>query len=234
MVNRIDPVQDEAQAFPTEDGEAMHDAHILILAAGSSRRMRGSDKLMEPVDAAPQIARITRVALATGAPVTVVLPPDRPQRRAALAGTRARVVIADAADEGMAESVKAGLTALPPQAAVMLLLADLPEITTEDLRQMLSAWRATPQLILRAMSAEGEPGHPVCFPAWTRPDLETLRGDEGARAVLRHHAGRMRMFALPGNHATTDLDTPEDWRDWRASRRENALRPPSEPSPHNP
>ena len=196
----------------------MHEPAILILAAGASSRMRGGDKLMEMVGSAPQIARITRAAIATGAAVTVVLPPGQPQRRAALAGCRARVVVATEAGDGMAASLRAGLASLPADLPVMLLLADLPEITAEDLRQMLAAWRVTPQLILRAKDADDAPGHPVCFPVWARPDLEELSGDQGARAVLLRHAGRVRMFALPDHHATTDLDTPEDWLAWRAGQ----------------
>jgi CTP:molybdopterin cytidylyltransferase MocA len=43
-----------------------------------------------------------------------------------------------------------------------------------------------------------------------------LSGDEGARAILRRHPPR--LLALPGRHAVTDLDTPEDWARWRAAR----------------
>ena len=54
------------------------DAHILLLAAGSSSRMRGGDKLLEPVAGRPLLTRIAEAALATGLPVHVALPPDRP------------------------------------------------------------------------------------------------------------------------------------------------------------
>lgn len=221
----VDLGRGRAQAGPkvtlnTHVGQAMTPAAptILILAAGAGTRMRGGDKLMETIDQTPLLTRITRAAVATGVAVTVVLPPNRPERRAALAGARAQIVLARNAGQGMAESLTTGLAALPAAAPVMLLLADMPEITAEDLRQMLAAWRATPDLILRATDAEGAPGHPVCFPAWARSELMELRGDEGARAILRRHAGRMRHFTLPGRHATTDLDTPGDWQEWRASQ----------------
>ena len=37
-------------------------AHILLLAAGSSSRMRGGDKLIEPVAGEPLLTRIARAA----------------------------------------------------------------------------------------------------------------------------------------------------------------------------
>mgnify|MGYP006184317219 CR=1 FL=1 len=48
---------------------------------------------------------------------------------------------------------------------------------------------------------------------------QTLSGsDEGARSVLVRHRARLRLVPLPGHHATTDLDTPEDWAAWRAAQ----------------
>lgn len=194
------------------------EAHILILAAGSSSRMRGGDKTLEPVEGLPQLRRIAQAALATGLPVTVALPPDRPSRAGALQGLDlARVTVPDPG-QGMAASLVAGLSAIPPGAGVMLLLADLPEITAADLQQVVAEWRAEPQAILRGAAADGTPGHPVCFPPDLRDDLMTLRGDEGARSILVRHRARLRLVALPGRHATTDLDTPEDWAAWRGAR----------------
>lgn len=190
--------------------------HILLLAAGTSSRMRGGDKLLEPVAGEALLTRIARAALATGAPVTVTLPPDRPARTAAVAGLPvARVTVHDP-QQGMSASLAAGLAAIPPACGIMLLLADLPEITAEDLSHLLNVWRDEPEAILRATAADGTPGHPVCFPPDLRDDLLTLRGDEGARAVLIRHRARLRTAPLPGTHATTDLDTPEDWAAWRA------------------
>ncbi len=192
--------------------------HILILAAGSSSRMRGGDKLLEQVDGAPQLARITKAALATGLPVTVALPPDRPNRQAALRGLPAQCVTVPDPAQGMAASLVAGLASIPRHAGVMLLLADLPDITAKDLITLRDAWAQEPQAILRGADCDGTPGHPVCLPPDLRDDLMTLKGDEGARAVLVRHRARMRLIALPDHHATTDLDTPEDWAAWRAAR----------------
>jgi CTP:molybdopterin cytidylyltransferase MocA len=195
------------------------DAHILLLAAGSSSRMRGGDKLLEPIADRPLLTRIATAALATGLPVHVALPPDRPARRAALAGLAVHPVTVPDPDRGMAQSLKAGLAALPPGAGVMLVLADLPEITAEDLITLRDCWRAEPEAILRGAAADGTPGHPVCFPPDLRDDLMTLQGDEGARSVLVRHRARLRLVPLPDRHATTDLDTPEDWAQWRTAGR---------------
>lgn len=179
--------------------------------------MRGGDKLLEQVAGRPLLAQVAQAAIGTGVPVTVALPPDRPARAAALEGLALRQVTVSDAKDGMAQSLKAGLAGIPAAAGVMLLLADLPEITTQDLRIILDCWQEEPQAILRGAAADGTPGHPVCFPPDLRDDLMTLKGDEGARSVLVRHRARLRLVPLPGRHATTDLDTPEDWAAWRAA-----------------
>ena len=177
--------------------------------------MRGTDKLLEVVDGQPLLTRITSTALATGAKVTVTLPPDRPLRKLALDGLAVTQIIVPDAVTGMAASLKAGFSATPPDAPILLLLADLPEITVDDLTLMLREWQATPEMILRGSAKDGKPGHPVCLPVWCRPDIAQLHGDEGARSVLSRYHDRLRLVTLPGTHATTDLDTPEDWALWR-------------------
>lgn len=190
---------------------------ILILAAGASRRMRGGDKLLEPVGAVPLLRRVAQVALDTGLSTRVALPPDRPDRLAALEGLAIERILVPEATEGMAASLRAGLAATPQGAATLLLLADMPEIDAEDLRVMIAAHRAQPQRIMRGATTSGKAGHPVIFPAWAKPELMALAGDTGAKAFLQAHAQRVDLIPLPATHATTDLDTPEDWAEWRAA-----------------
>ncbi|MCL4187246.1 MAG: nucleotidyltransferase family protein [Rhodobacteraceae bacterium] len=190
---------------------------ILILAAGAAARMRGTDKLLLAVDGVPLIVRQARAALATGCPVVVTLPPAAAARRAALAGLPVQTVEVAEAAEGMGASLRAGVSALPAgTTAVLVLLADLPEIEAGDLARLLSAHAAWPGAILRGTAEDGRPGHPVLFPAAFLPALRLVAGDAGARELLAAHAGQVRPVPLPGARAVTDLDTPEAWAEWRA------------------
>lgn len=190
---------------------------ILLPAAGASARMRGADKLLETLGGTPLLARQAARALETGARVIVTLRPGDTARAAALRPLAcARLALVDVPDaaEGMAASLRAGIAALPPGAeAVMILPPDMPDLTTEDLARVIDARAAHPDAILRATSADGRPGHPVIFPARLFPAIAALRGDTGARVILA--AESPVSIALPGSHALTDLDTPEDWAAWR-------------------
>ncbi len=190
---------------------------VLILAAGASSRMGGADKLMQIVDGRPLIRRQADIALASGlGPVFVALPPGPHPREAALRGLDLRIVpVADAA-EGMNASLRAGLAALPACDAMMILLADLPDLMAGDLKTVAqTVVLKSDILVWRGASHDGKPGHPVVFRADLFPALQALTGDGGGREAVALAGDRVRLVPLPGDRARADLDTTEAWDDWR-------------------
>lgn len=190
--------------------------HILILAAGASSRMRGTDKLVQPVDGKPILRRVAATALATGAPVTVTLPPHAPAREAALSGLAvARVTVPDAS-LGMSRSLVRGVAAISAngtgaQDGIMILPADMPGFTTEALVGLIRRFAERPDNIWRGATEDGKEGHPTIFPTDLWQELAAVSGDEGGRSVIQAHRNRVSLMPLPGQMATLDLDTPEDW-----------------------
>ena len=190
----------------------------ILLAAGASRRMGGSDKLMEPVDGEALIARQARRLGESGADETVVvLPPGDNARHAALAGTGARAVENARASEGMGTSIAAGVAAARTDAdAVIILPADMPEIGAEAIDRLVAAYDpGEGRAIVRATADDGTPGHPVLFGRRFFEALRALEGDRGARGVIEEHAAFLTDVALPGRAALVDLDSPEEWEAWR-------------------
>jgi molybdenum cofactor cytidylyltransferase len=195
---------------------------IVILAAGQSSRMRGTDKLLEVVAGAPLIRRQAITALEVGLPVWITLPPNKPLRAAALEGLPVSLVYVPDAEMGLAHSIRAANSAVPSGWSIFLLLADLPDIEAQDLQKVYSAAKQSPNSIIRATTEAGLPGHPIVFPASYRAELGRLTGDQGAREILKKQAADTVFVRLPGERALTDLDTPEQWADWRAQRAADA------------
>jgi CTP:molybdopterin cytidylyltransferase MocA len=100
----------------------------------------------------------------------------------------------------------------------MILPADMPELTAEALTTVIASFEAVPDRIVRARSASGQPGHPAIFPRSLWPELSAISGDTGGVSVIRAHPERVTFVNLPGDMATLDLDTPEEWQAWRARR----------------
>lgn len=185
---------------------------ILILAAGASSRMRGSDKLLELVDGMPLLRHRALAALAASSDVFITLPTKNHPRAQTLRGLPVTLIPVPDAATGMAASLRTGVTALPECNHFMVLLADLPEITAVDMATLITQIDNN-HLIFRGTSATDTPGHPIIFHAQLRPLFAGLTGDNGGRDIIAGHP--TKLIALPGQHATRDLDTPEDWAEWR-------------------
>jgi molybdenum cofactor cytidylyltransferase len=186
---------------------------ILILAAGASSRMRGRDKLLEIVDGMPLLRQRALAALGVSAQVFITLPAPNHPRAMALNGLAVKIIPIPDATTGMSASLRHGVAALPECNHFMVLLADLPEITRADMTSL--ATQIDPDhLIFRGQTTDGTPGHPIIFDTSLRPLFADLTGDNGGKDIITAH--RTKLITLPDQHATRDLDTPEDWAAWRA------------------
>jgi len=197
----------------------------LILAAGASARMGGSDKLTEDVDGVPMLQRTVAEAERSRADETVVVlgaedDPRTAPREALIQGGGARLVHNPESAEGMASSIRAGLAAIDPRAeAVVVIPADMPLLTADHIDAVIAAFApAAGREICRAVDQAGRPGHPALFGRRFFEALSRLSGDQGARPVIVEHPDFVAEVPTPGRGATADLDTPEDWRAFRERR----------------
>lgn len=196
--------------------------HILILAAGASSRMRGADKLLQPIEGTPILRHVAQVALATGAPVWVTLPVGAEARKAMLSDLAVWIVEVADASLGMSRSLFRGIAAIMAgdpgtDDGIMILPADMPGFTPAALTDLIARFIVEPQRLWRGATRDGQVGHPTIFPRDLWPSLLTVTGDEGGRSVVQANRDRVMTLTLPGQMATLDLDTPEDWAAYRAS-----------------
>ncbi|MEX0306904.1 MAG: NTP transferase domain-containing protein [Ruegeria sp.] len=197
----------------------MTEIPIILLAAGQSSRMGGTDKLMQPVEGVPLLRQVAQRAVAVG-PVIVALPPAPHPRYGALEGLDVQPVEIPDAWEGMNASLRGAMALVPANApAVMILLSDLPDLTSDDLRCVLGSVETHPDnLVWRGATDNGKPGHPVVFDRSLFADLSKLTGDSGAQSVVRQCVGKVHLHRLPAQNALLDLDTHADWANWKANR----------------
>jgi len=183
----------------------------VILAAGASTRM-GTPKQLLELDHKPLLVRAVEAALASDAwPVVVVLGAHAEKIRPSLA--RFPVLIAEnpAWAEGMASSIRAGVTTLRQFSraleAVVIALCDQPAFSADTVARLVATQRASGRSIVAARYA-GRHGAPALFLAEHFPALVALTGEEGARALLNDWPERVASVDLP--ELAVDLDTPAD------------------------
>jgi molybdenum cofactor cytidylyltransferase len=182
--------------------------HVIVLAAGSSSRL-GQPKQLVKLTGRPVLSAVVSNAVAiAGHAVTVVLGSHAAELTQMLRHSSASVVVNRNWEEGLASSIRCGLTAAPPACdAALIMLGDQVAVTTEDLRRLINAWKGEDGTIAASVY-QGHVGVPAIFPSWCFSELRELRGDQGARAIIERHSHRLARVPMP--NAAVDLDTPED------------------------
>jgi molybdenum cofactor cytidylyltransferase len=184
----------------------------VILAAGASTRM-GQPKQLLPRAGRPLLVRAVEAALASPAwPVVVVVGAHGDAIRAALAKLPVLVTENPAWAEGMASSIRAGVTTLGQFSraldGALIALCDQPAFSADTIAQLVAAQRATGRSIVAAHYA-GRHGAPALFLREHFPTLAALTGEEGARTLLNGQPERIASVDLPA--LALDLDTPADY-----------------------
>ena len=184
----------------------------VVLAAGGSSRL-GRPKQLLPIGGEPLLRHTLRAMLNSALDdVVVVVGHEAEAVRAAIADLPVRVVRNPDYALGQSTSVIAGLGALTPTTeAAIFLLGDQPGTRPEVIDALITTWRATHAPIV-APQYTGGIGNPVLFAPSVFPELLTLKGDRGARSIVRAYQRQGRLEIVPiGHPAPPDVDTESDY-----------------------
>jgi molybdenum cofactor cytidylyltransferase len=188
----------------------------IVLAAGAGSRFGGAKltapwrggRLIDGALAAAFAAPVRSVTVVTGAD-PMVEPAARAFAEARGESARLRLVHAADHAEGMAAPLRTGVGSLPYDAAgAFVFLGDMPLIPPAILPSLAEALAAGAEAA--APSFQGQRGHPVLFSAALFPALAALKGDEGARSVLRGLGDRLALIETDDAGVLVDIDRPGD------------------------
>jgi molybdenum cofactor cytidylyltransferase len=169
--------------------------HAIVLAAGGSTRF-GSAKQLVRIGDRPLLSLVAgRAAEVVGHALLIVLGAQAAELAPLLRHSGGSTVVNRDWREGLASSIRTGVARLPAC------------VTAEDLRRLAGAWRRQP-LCVAAAQYSGSVGAPAIFPRHLFSELSDLRGDSGARVLLKRHADS--LVKVPMTSAAFDLDTPDD------------------------
>jgi len=117
----------------------------------------------------------------------------------------------------MGASLAFGIAVTSDADAWLVALADMPFLDRETVARISARLRLGTDRIV-APSYRGRRGHPVGFRRDLLPDLLSLDGDRGARALLADHASEVSILECDDEGVLLDVDTGDDLgrrRRWR-------------------
>jgi molybdenum cofactor cytidylyltransferase len=183
----------------------------LVLAAGAGRRFGGGKQLAE-LDGRPLLEHALASAAQSGLdPRFVVLGANAERILATVELHGHEAVLCADWDEGMAASLRAGVTAARGAGAdaILITLGDQPGVGAEAIARVVAA-RGGPEGASRAVRAtyDGVPGHPALLEGSLFDALLMLRGDEGARGVFK--SANTHLVPCDDVAVPTDVDVVDD------------------------
>jgi molybdenum cofactor cytidylyltransferase len=182
----------------------------LVLGAGASRRL-GPPKQLLPFRGTTMLGWVVDQVQHAGSldEVVIVLGRAADQIREEVDFGAAHIVENPVYGAGCSSSYHAGIGTLnPDSAAIMIILGDMPGITTEVIDRLAAAWRAGDAPIALC-SYQGRKGHPLIFARSMFAQLVDLHGDKAAWKLVDANAEFVQEvhFDLP---FPDDVNTPED------------------------
>ncbi len=186
----------------------------ILLAAGTSSRMGGRNKLLEEIDGVPMIKRTAEAVTASSArPVLVVTGRDQVDIEAALSGLNLDLTHNPAFEDGMAGSLKTGLAALPPAVdGAIICLGDMPLVTPADIDKLIAAFDEEEGRTIIVPAHDGKWGNPVVWSHVYFDEMARIEGDKGARGLLHSYADKICEVEMEGDRIFRDFDTPEAFK----------------------
>jgi molybdenum cofactor cytidylyltransferase len=184
----------------------------VLLAAGASRRMGGPNKLLARIGSGAPMVRVTAEALVEAGvqPMIVVTGRDAGAVEQALQGLDVRFVQNADYESGLASSLRAGVAAVPEDAAgVLVALGDMPLVGAKVVRRLAAGFNPAEGRLICVPVHQGRRGNPVLFSRRFLQELMALTGDEGARSLLARHPEDVAEIEAGSTTIFADFDTPE-------------------------
>ena len=185
---------------------------VIVLAAGASTRM-GSPKQLLPYKGKTLLQHVVDTAKAAEAELVVtVLGANEEVMLENLSSEIEPFVVNSNWREGMASSIQTGLKKvlelLPGLEAVAFLVGDQPFLSSTVINELFALMENTGSPIV-ACNYEGAVGVPAVFSKTVFPALMELKGEEGAKKLIRAAGARVALLDFP--QGAVDVDTKEDY-----------------------
>ena len=185
----------------------------VLLAAGYARRF-GSNKLLHPLPPGSENAGVP-IALASARHFAEALPESiaviRPRAQKLgkmLRDAGCHTVVCKNAADGMGVSLAEGVRAASDAHGWVVALADMPYLKPDTIRVV--ARGLSEGAAIAAPTFRGERGHPVGFARRFLDELSALRGDAGARDILKAHPDWITLYEVDDPGVLRDIDELSD------------------------
>ena len=192
----------------------------ILVAAGTSSRMGGENKLLLPLANDTVIGTtLNHLARTDSSQLIVVTGRDAQIVEAEISkinpevsGQKSKIVHNPDYEKGLTTSIQAGLRAIDNAEAVMVCLGDMPLIKTEDYRFLMSSFASQNEYSIQVPFYGEQKGNPVIFGRQHFTEILNHTQMNGCSLVVRRNSGSVCRIQVSSDRFIQDIDTPNDYQ----------------------
>tara|TARA_Y100000741_G_scaffold4169_1_gene3561 strand:+ start:734 stop:1339 length:606 start_codon:yes stop_codon:yes gene_type:complete len=184
-----------------------------ILAAGSSQRMHGNNKLLLPFKDKTLINAVCQTIIDSHLePIFVVTGFENNKVAKALPKSIDKIIYNKDWQKGMAQSINKAIISLPKNIdGNMIILGDMPLIKVETINRLREAFlRYNGKKIIYA-NHFGKQVNPVIFPKKYFNEILLLDGDIGCKNIITQNIENSFGVSIDSSEVIFDCDTKKDY-----------------------
>ena len=190
----------------------------IILAAGNSSRM-GTAKQLLPIGNTTLLGVVVKNALLAKTHKTYcVLGSNSEKIIPSLQEYDVEIILNQDYKKGLSSSIVKGINHVKTQNfdAVLIMLGDQPLVDTSFINNLIALYYKNPSCITASSYAKGV-GVPAIFPKKFFNELEKLKGDKGAKELLKTKKEQVYKAKFPVD--LIDIDTYEEYLQFKKRQR---------------
>ena len=186
----------------------------IVLAAGSSKRMNGINKLILPYKNKTIISTVVTNILAAGIEeVIVVVGYEAEKVKEALENLPVIIINNPDHEKGLTTSIQQGVSCAKGN-GYMICLSDMVLITPEEYIFLKSSFEK--QWLMNAACIcvpryKNEKGNPVIFSSWYKRVILEHGEMEGCKEIVQSNRNNISWVDMQSTHILEDIDYPGDY-----------------------
>ncbi len=183
----------------------------IILAAGQSRRMGATNKLLIDIDGQPMVTRVANaISASSAAPVIAVVGHQSDKVREALRSEAIQFAENRKYADGLSTSLAAGIAALPSDIdGVLICLGDMPRVSAANIDRLIAAFDPLEGRAICVPTYNGKQGNPILLARRFFGEMVEITGDRGARHLIDGYHELTCEVEMAEDSVLVDVDTPK-------------------------
>lgn len=187
----------------------------ILLAAGTSQRMEGENKMLLPLAESTVIGQTYAELSKCGIEIIVVTGREASAVESEISkikNQKSKILHNPSYEKGLTTSIQAGLRAIEYADAVMICLGDMPLINTEDYRFLMDSFTNQNEYSIQVPFYRSQKGNPVIFGRQHFNEILNHTEMNGCSGVVRRNSSSVCRIEVSSDRFIQDIDTPNDYQ----------------------